>query len=63
LSIVGCEQGKIRTKNLWFMHGPSSLEIKCIAIAVIFIGVASRDFLNNKGKKSTEKYGCDWHSF
>ena len=32
------------------MQGPSSLSIVFVAIAVIFIGVVLRDFLNAEGK-------------
>ena len=32
------------------MQGPSSLSIVFVAIAVIFIGVALRDYLNAEGK-------------
>jgi len=32
------------------MQGPSSLSIIFVAIAVIFIGVALRDYLNAEGK-------------
>jgi hypothetical protein len=32
------------------MQGPSSISIVFVAIAVIFIGVAFRDYLNAEGK-------------
>ena len=35
------------------MQGPSSLSIVFVAIAVIFIGVAFRDYLNAEGKMTT----------
>ena len=35
------------------MQGPSSLSIVFVAIAVIFIGVALRDYLNAEGKMTT----------
>ena len=35
------------------MQGPSSLSIVFVAIAVIFIGIAFRDYLNGEGKMTT----------
>ena len=37
------------------MQGPSSLSIVFVAIAVIFIGVALRDYLNAEGKMTVAR--------
>jgi hypothetical protein len=37
------------------MQGPSSLSVVFVAIAVIFIGVALRDYLNTEGKMTVAR--------
>jgi hypothetical protein len=45
------------------MQGPSSLNIIFVAIAVIFIGVALRDYLITEGKMTVARKIWIWMAF